>query len=343
MPQVIGTNVYSLNAQRNLDRNGMDLQQVMQRLSSGLRINSARDDAAGLAIAERFTSQVRGYNQGVRNAADAISLAQVAEGALGEVANNLQRMRELAIQAANSTNSSTDKRALNLEIMNLKREITRTTHTQFNGVQVLGTGAGDFYFQVGPNGDRSVDGITVDTTNVRNTSAFNNMMGWTDKRVAANDTFLELNGKTFSREEMILQNAGGGVWYSADSYYATQDIAEFNAKTGGVYTELSYQAYRFNELTNRALSLISLCDQFLVEVNSQRAHLGAAQNRFEAVIRNGQNVSEQLSASRSRIIDADFAAETARLTKTQILQQAGTSVLSQANQVPQSVLQLLGG
>lgn len=142
MPQVINTNIYSLNAQRQLDRTDTLLQTAFQRLSSGLRINSAKDDAAGMAIASRFTSQIRGYNQGVRNSADAISLAQTAEGALDEMSSNLQRIRELAVQAANATNSSTDRNAIQVEISNLKAEITRVTFTQFNGVEVVGAGAG---------------------------------------------------------------------------------------------------------------------------------------------------------------------------------------------------------
>ncbi len=288
MAQVINTNIYSLNAQRNLNKTSTQLQTALQRLSSGLRINSAKDDAAGLAIASRFTAQIRGYNQGVRNAADAISLAQTAEGAYDELANNLQRIRELAVQAANATNSSTDRLAIQTEISDLKSEILRVTHTQFNGVEVIGQDAGSFYFQVGPNGIRSVDGIVVNTINVTQNAQFTAMQGT-----------------------------------SATVYVA-------GATTIG-------------QMTNAALSLIGRTDNLLQVINTQRAILGAVQNRFESVIRNGENISEQLSASRSRIQDADFAKETAALTKAQILQQAGTTVLSQANAVPQSVLALLQG
>ena len=290
MAQVINTNIYSLNAQRNLNNTSLLLQQSLQRLSSGLRINSAKDDAAGLAIASRFTAQIRGYNQGVRNAADAISLAQTAEGAYDEMANNLQRIRELSVQAANATNSSTDRKAIQTEISDLKFEIARVTHTQFNGVEVIGTQAGSFYFQVGPNGVRSIDGIVVNTINVR-------------------------NDETFSA--MTATGVGGATVYIS----------------GATITAM----------TNAALSLIGKVDDMLQVINTQRAILGAVQNRFESVIRNGENISEQLSASRSRIQDADFAKETAALTKAQILQQAGTTVLSQANAVPQSVLALLQG
>lgn len=295
MPQVINTNIYSLNAQRNLDKTGLTLQSALQRLSSGLRINSAKDDAAGLAIASRFTAQVRGYNQGVRNAADAISLAQTAEGAYDEITNNLQRIRELAIQAANATNSSTDRAALQTEISQLKLEIVRTTRTQFNGVEVIGDGAGSFYFQVGPNAPSLTNAVIVNTTNIFSTTAFLNMIGTPN----ADGTLVGGKGRVYSAGATIRQ------------------------------------------MTTMATSLIAQVDAFLVKVNTERANLGAIQNRFESIMRNGQNISEQLSASRSRIQDADFAQETARLTKTQILQQAGTAVLSQANAVPQNVLSLL--
>ncbi len=289
MPQVINTNIYSLNAQRNLDKTGLELQTALQRLSSGLRINSAKDDAAGLAISSRFTSQIKGYNQGVRNSADAISLSQTAEGALNEIGNNLQRIRELAVQAANATNSSTDRAALQTEISQLKAEITRVTFTQFNGVEVIGAGAGSFYFQVGPNALSTTNAVIVNTANVRSTTAYTNM----------------------------LNTAGNGQVYSTGATIA--------------------------QMTAMATSLINQVDAFLINVNTQRANLGAIQNRFESIIRNGQNIAEQLSSSRSRIEDADFAAETARLTKSQILQQAGTTVLAQANAVPQNVLALLQG
>ncbi|MCP3851043.1 MAG: flagellin FliC [Gammaproteobacteria bacterium] len=288
MAQVINTNVYSLNAQRNLNNTSTQLATALQRLSSGLRINSAKDDAAGLAIASRFTAQIRGYNQGVRNSADAISLAQTAEGAYDEMGNNLQRIRELAVQAANATNSSTDRQAIQTEIDDLQSEIERVTHTQFNGVEVIGQDAGSFYFQVGPNGNSATDGITVSTIDV-----------------GANSDFLAVI-----------------------------------ASDATVYVS---NATDINSMTSAALSLIGKVDDILQIVNTQRAILGATQNRFESVIRNGENIAEQLSASRSRIQDADFAKETAALTKAQILQQAGTTVLSQANAVPQSVLSLLQG
>ena len=277
MAQVINTNIPSLSAQNQLNRTNKGLSTALERLSSGKRINSAKDDAAGIAIASRFTAQIRGYNQGIRNASDAISLSQTAEGALDEISNNLQRIRELAVQSANATNSSTDRAALNTEVSQLKAEIARVTNTQFNGIAVIGGGATSFAFQVGPNNVTSVDQIKVTTTNTTQLS------GYTD----------------------VVTN-------------------------GGVATAAN------------ALSMIGNVDTLLAAVNTQRANLGAVQNRFDSVIRNSENAVENLSASRSRIEDADFAKETANLTKYQILQQAGVSVLSQANALPQSVLGLLG-
>ncbi|MFK5984457.1 MAG: flagellin [Pseudomonadota bacterium] len=277
MAQVISTNVASLSAQRQLNQTNNGLQSALQRLSSGLRINSAKDDAAGIAIASRFTSQIRGFNQGARNAQDAISLAQTAEGALNEITSNVQRIRELAVQSANGTNSSTDRAALQTEVSQLNAEITRVRGgTQFNGIEVIGTSAGNFGFQVGAN-------------------------------------------------------AGGNNRISI----ATQDVAAMGGyasvvTNGGVDTAAKAEA------------MITSADAFLKSLNTERANLGAVQNRFDSVIRTNDITSENLSAARSRVQDADFAKETADLTKMQILQQAGVSVLSQANALPQSVLGLLG-
>jgi flagellin len=274
MAQVINTNVASLNTQRALNRSQGDLNTALARLSSGLRVNSAKDDAAGLAISERFTAQIRGYNQAVRNANDAISLAQTAEGTLQEVANSLQRIREIAVQAVNATNSQADRTSLNQEVQQLQQEITRVAGTKFNGAAVVGSGATSFVFQVGPNAG---DVVSVTTTNITSTTT-----GYASVVTAGQ----------------------------------VSDVAD-------------------------ACALITAVDGYLDNINSSRATLGAVQNRFEAVVRNGQNVSENLSASRSRILDADFAMETARLTRAQILQQAGISMLSQANSLPQQVLSLL--
>ncbi len=276
MAQVINTNVPSLSAQSQLSRTNSGLSQALERLSSGKRINSSKDDAAGLAIASRFTAQIRGYNQGTRNAADAISLAQTAEGAYDEISGNLQRIRELAVQSANATNSSTDRQALQTEVKQLQAEINRVSETKFNGKAVIGSSAGTFTFQVGPDNGTN-DKIDVTTTKI--------------------------------------SSLGG---YAA-------------AVNTGTVSDAT-----------KAGTLITSIDTFLQSVNTQRADLGAVQNRFDSVIRNGDNAVENLSASRSRIEDADFAKETANLTKFQILQQAGTTVLAQANALPQSVLGLLG-
>jgi flagellin len=264
--QIINTNILSLNAQRNLTTSQGALQTSLQRLSSGLRINSAKDDAAGLAISERFTTQIRGLNQAVRNANDGISLAQTAEGALSEVTNNLQRIRELAVQAANATNSAEDREALNAEVETLIAEIDRVAGAAtFNGVQLLNADE-TLTFQVGANSGDTVDVDTVDVSGVI---------------------------------------------------------------TGDVLT------------VGAAETLMDAVDTALQTVNSTRADFGAIQNRFESIVRSLQTAAENLSASRSRIMDADFAAETAALTRAQILQQAGVAMLAQANAAPQSVLNLL--
>ena len=273
MGMSVNTNVVSLNAQRNLSGSANALGTAMQRLSSGLRLNSAKDDAAGLAISERMNTQVRGLNVAARNANDGISLAQTAEGALGKVGDMLQRMRELAVQSANATNSTTDRAALQAEVQQLKDEIGRVaTTTRFNGTSLLNGSFTAQAFQVGAN---SGDTVTVTTTDM-----------------TANATI--------------------------------------TAVTGG-------------NLTTAALSATALgnIDTALGTINSERALYGATQNRFEAVIATLQVSAENQAASRSRIMDADFAAETAALSRAQILQQAGNAMVAQANQLPQQVLQLL--
>lgn len=268
MPQVINTNVMSLNAQRNLNKSQTAMATAVQRLSSGLRVNSAKDDAAGLAISERMNAQVRGMNVAMRNAADGISLAQTAEGALGSVGDNLQRMRELAVQAANAT-SSNDLTALNSEYQQLVSENTRLVAvTSFNGTALL-SGSVSLTFQVGA-GTTANDRITVTSSAVAITSG--------DLTSAAN-----------------------------------------------------------------AQTAIGNMDTALNTVNGLRATFGATQSRFESVINGLQIAAENTSASRSRIVDADYAQETAALTRSQILQQAGVAMLAQANAAPQSVLSLLRG
>jgi len=288
MPQTINTNIASLNAQRNLNMSQASLATSMQRLSSGLRVNSAKDDAAGLAIAERMNAQVRGMNVAIRNANDGISLAQTAEGALGKLGDALQRMRELALQSRNATNSDTDKVSLDKEFGELAKEVQRVIGgTSFNGKAVLAGGAGSQTFQVGANVTTN-DTIDITTVNLSINAAITTVAG-TDN-----------------------QGLGRAVIDSTA-----------NAATIG--------------------TVIQNIDAALDVVNSERATLGASQSRFEAVIANLQISAENQSAARSRIMDADFAAETANLSRAQILQQAGTAMVAQANQVPQQVLQLLRG
>ncbi len=274
MPQTINTNVMSLTAQRNLNSSQSTLATSMQRLSSGLRVNSAKDDAAGLAIAERMNTQVRGMNVAIRNANDGISLAQTAEGGLQEVNNMLQRMRELAVQSANGTNSDDDRANLNAEFTALNNEIGRIAETtMFNGAAVLNTSgsAATVAFQVGAN---TASGNTISVT-MKNIDAIS---------------------------------------------AAAASISTVSATTGA----------------------ISAIDTMINTVTTARADFGAIQSRFESTINNLQVGMENQAAARGRIMDADFAVETANMTRSQILQQAGNAMVSQANSAPQSVLQLLG-
>ncbi|MGE6107940.1 flagellin [Aeromonas sobria] len=277
MSMFISTNVSSLNAQRNLANSSKSLDTSFTRLASGLRINSAKDDAAGLQISNRMTAQVNGLDQGNRNANDGISLAQTAEGAMDEVSGMLQRIRTLAQQSANGTNSSDDRIALQAEVTQLTEEIDRISEdTTFAGTKLFdNTGTpNQFDFQVGPDGTSQTIGFELDKI----------------------DT-LTLGGS------------------------ATLDIATDAAAAQGV---------------------MDTVDTMMKAVDSKRAELGAVQNRLDSTVRNQSNISENVSAARSRIRDADFATETANMTKQNILQQAASSILAQANQRPQSALQLLG-
>jgi len=295
MAQVINTNIMSLNAQRNLNTTSASLATSVQRLSSGLRINSARDDAAGLAISERFTTQIRGLEVAARNANDGISLAQTAEGALAEIGNNLQRIRELAVQSRNATNSDSDRVALDAEVQQLKKEIQRVVdHTEFNGTNLLDGSFTGAVFQVGANQGQT---ITVDAI--------------IDANIA----------KLGSWKDPASPPAEGG---QAEAAGDKTGFADGNVK----------------EAAN-ADKMILAMDAALNAINASRAELGAVQNRFTSVVANLSSTSENLSASRSRIRDTDYAKETAELTRTQILQQAGTAMLAQAKAMPQSVLSLL--
>ena len=292
MPQTINTNLNSLNAQRSLSSAQSSLAMSMQRLSSGLRVNSAKDDAAGLAIAERMTTQVRGMNAAIRNANDGISMSQTAEGAMGKVADSLQRMRELSVQSANATNSVTDQQSLDKEFGELSKEIQRVLgNTTFNGQHVLGTDAKSFVFQVGANTTGN-DTVKIDTTDLTADATITAVAG-TDNTGASRAT--------------IGPDAGATT---------TLDAATVQA-------------------------VIDKIDVALNTINDKRAVMGASQSRFDSVITNLQSSVENQTAARSRIMDTDFASETANLSRANILQQAGNAMVAQANQLPQQVLTLL--
>lgn len=495
MPQIINTNIASLNSQRNLNTSQTALSQALQRLSSGLRINSAKDDAAGLAISERFTTQIRGLNQATRNANDGISLAQTAEGALAEINNNLQRIRELAVQSANATNSASDRAALDQEVQQRLAEIDRiAAQTSFNGQKVLDGTFGNAAFQVGANVGET---ITVNLTTSVRTNAVGQIATATGTAVTANaltDGGLTIAVGTAAAVNVGASVAGTGAGQTADSAFAKVNAinaagvsgltatatntttAAFSTITGasagtntnadfvaGAYTltvngttifnaqtlgdggsltgaQVAAQVNLFSNTTGvsavfaggnltltgtdgrnvvvaetialgtagtggatagvagsgtgvddatqvgtirgtitlsasenivmtgqfadighantiskdvttlatqtvttvaAANSMIQRVDAALTTVSSLRSTFGAVQNRFESTIANLQTTSENLSASRSRIQDADFAEETAALTRAQILQQAGVAMLAQANALPQNVLSLL--
>ena len=277
---VINTNIMSLNAQRNLSATQSALATSVQRLSTGLRVNSAKDDAAGLAIAERMNTQVRGMNVAIRNANDAISLSQTAEGSLSKINDMGQRMRELAVQSANATNNDSDRASLNQEYQALAEEIKRNlAGASFNGTKLF-AGAAALTFQVGANA-ATTDQITITTENLVGDNKLTAVIG--------------TNGN----------------------------------KPDGIATAAT------------ASAALGKLDDMLSMVNSKRAEFGATQNRFEAVIQTLQVSAENQTAARSRIMDADFASETAALTRSQVLQQAGTAMLSQANSLPNNVLSLL--
>ncbi|MDJ0877690.1 MAG: flagellin [Halieaceae bacterium] len=467
---VINTNVASLNAQRNLSSSQSSLSVSLQRLSSGLRINSAKDDAAGLAISERFTAQIRGLNQAVRNASDGISLSQTAEGALGEVTNNLQRIRELAVQSANATNSASDRAALQQEVSQLVSEIDRVaTETNFNGVKLLDGTFTSQTFQVGANVGETIsvdsiasarsaslgtyqgfslanqaigtagstaaaagvdiDGtsyslgsIAIDAKAIADAINSSSVAGLTASADATSVTTassgtgnaggsvdVDINGQTItitstanlttnranavaainaesSVTGVIATDTGAGVTLTAadgrniavsgydasgagsaaastfglaeattgatvDVTYVAPDgttgTVDFTGNAAGLGTGISIgstgtalAAVDISDFSG-ANAAITAVDAALTSINGSRATLGAVQNRFESVVTSLQTTSENLSAARSRIMDADFAAETAALTRAQILQQAGTAMLSQANSLPQNVLALL--
>ena len=489
MPQIINTNVASLNAQRNLNTSQSSLETALQRLSSGLRINSAKDDSAGLAISQRMTAQIRGLNQAARNANDGISLAQTAEGALAEIGNNLQRMRELAVQSANASNSASDRASLDAESTQLIAEITRVSgQTSFNGTVLLDGSFTSKTFQVGANANQTISvtsiadaratglgsnillaagtlmgttkaaaadltggntvaveaGLTVTTVNGGTTAAFGYAALADAKAIAAaintnaatvgvtatasNSATLSavsaagtisftlggtstaaisaavtdptdltalmgaINGaagttgvtatftSTSAKNSLTLTSSDGSdisILNYANTSAVVGDTMAFSGvtlteggtdsslkigsvsldSTKGAITLAGHNADVFNTATSTFSSVASLSltsaanaqlaiavvDAALNQINASRGDLGAYQNRFSSAIANLQTTSENLSASRSRIQDADFAVETASLTRNQILQQAGVAILAQANALGNNVLALLRG
>jgi flagellin len=377
MAQTINTNIVSLNAQRNLNQSQSSLATSMQRLSSGLRVNSAKDDAAGLAIAERMNTQVRGLNVAARNANDGISLAQTAEGALGKVGDMLQRMRELAVQSANATNSIDDRKALDAEVQQLKAEINRVASTtSFNGQKILDGSFTNASFQIGAN-----SGETITFSSVAN--AQTNALGVSTRASLNSVAITSLSTAALtSAENMTVNGTAIGAMGAATtvSDRANQLVTAINtvAATTGVtaFIDTVSNSIQLNSAANITLAegtvttgffgtltataaattgissvdvlssgtaaqALSTIDTALDAVNSSRGTLGALQSRFENAISNIQVTAENLSAARGRIMDADFAAETANMSRAQILQSAGTAMVAQANQLPQQVLQLL--
>ena len=379
MPQIINTNMLSLNAQRNLNASQNVQATAIQRLSSGLRINSSKDDAAGLAISERFTTQIRGLNQAARNAQDAVSLSQTAEGGLSSVGSNLQRMRELAVQSANGSNSQGERDALQLEFDQLRQEINRiSSQTAFAGVKLLDGSFSNVSFQVGSNAGETLSisslvnansgslgtysmmeatgtvanatAITAATTPITITGALGTVtLGDIAGGATATDkaTNIAAAVNAVSAQTGVTVSAAGAnlTFKSTGSFSFSGSGAVAANGFGGTAASVSKTGFSAASIASVAGSQEAMVamDGALSAVASARATMGSIQSRFEALISNLQSTSENLTASRSRIQDADFAEETAKLTRSQILQQAGTAMLAQANQAPQSVLSLLRG
>ena len=396
MALTVNTNIASLNTQRNLNSSSKSLDTSLQRLSTGSRINSAKDDAAGLQISNRLTSQINGLGVATRNANDGISLAQTAEGALQQSTNILQRMRDLSLQAANGSNSESERTALNDEVTQLKKELDRISNTTtFGGRQLLDGSFGTTSFQVGAAANEIISvsigemsSKSLESDYYESTIAASQVADKTLASGGATVTF-EVSGKEYAVEakfakgdtqEQVNQkiaaaindtNSGVGAFVDEDGEITV--ISKESTDTAGQSAfELTSIAFSSGDATSTGITLtagpvaavttatstkisdISLTeakdaqiavfaiDEAIKAIDSQRADLGAVQNRFENTISNLQNIAENVSAARGRIQDTDFAAETANLTKNQILQQAGTAILAQANQLPQAVLSLLG-
>ncbi|PVY56968.1 MULTISPECIES: flagellin [unclassified Simplicispira] len=401
MAATINTNIASLNAQRNLGLSASSLATSMQRLSSGLRVNSAKDDAAGLAISERMNTQVKGLTVAARNANDGISLAQVAEGSLGKVGDMLQRMRELAVQSSNATNSKSDREALQAEVAQLRDEIDRVAkQTTFNGTKILDGSFSGAVFQVGANsGDNitvgaltnttakglasvnygissitgiaanavtaagliastsslsiTVDGVTSDLGKLAKASSMQERMGQVVEAInrKSSDTGITAYLAGDSVKGFTVEMRSGMVDATGNAI-TTITLSGFSVSTTG-FASVAIAAATGTGVTGvdtvdvstqpNAWVALKKIDSAIDQVNSSRASLGALQSRFESSVANIDIMVENVAASRGRIVDADFAKETANLSRTQILQQAGTAMVAQANQLPQQVLQLLKG
>jgi flagellin len=383
MPSIINTNITSLIAQNNLTKTGDSLQATIQRLSSGLRVNNAADDASGFAIANRMDAQIRGMAVATRNANDAISFSQTSSGALSQISNNLQRMRELAVQAANGSNSASDTSLLNQEFSQLQTEVSRIQgSTTFNNVNVFT--ASDTVFQIGANtsaNDRvNMQGTALNTTMSLGTVTITdrtNITAGADISAAllTASTYANSSVAAGSAQVSYLQNAAIDAINASQKLSFTTKNDMLTALSAGVTANPAALGTLFTALTTAtaygitgtgtggavtaaentslvaaqtassgqslALAAITAVDNALTEVNTASAQQGALQNRFSAVISNLTAFSQSQTAAKSRIVDADFAAETAKLSKNQILQQAGTAMLAQANQLPSSVLSLL--
>jgi len=376
MPAVINTNISSLNTQRNVSASGASLATSIQRLSTGLRVNSAKDDAAGMAIAERMSAQVRGLNVAARNANDGVSLAQTAEGALGKIGEMVQRVRELAVQSSNATNTQTDRDALQQEVSELKSEIDRVAgSTNFNGTKLLDGSFSSAKFQVGADAGESitVSSITnaslagmgsVNRASTQSSTAITDLAATALADLTINGTdvgVLAAAGTTQERQAQVVDAINRiSTTTSVGAYLDTANnqivltssgnitlTGAAGAKTGFVAADSATAAASANMASldissyGGAQLAIQQADAALKQVNTARASLGALQSRFENAVSNIQIATENVTAARSRIMDTDFATETANMTRAQILQQAGNAMLSQANQMPQQVLALL--
>ncbi|MDP2261864.1 MAG: flagellin [Hydrogenophaga sp.] len=390
----INTNIQSMNAQRNLSSSQGSLSTSMQRLSSGLRVNSAKDDAAGLAISERMNAQVKGLNVAARNANDGISLAQTAEGSLGKVGDMLQRMRELAVQSANATNTDSDRTALQSEVAQLKEEIQRVADTtSFNGKKLLNGSFVNQTFQVGANAGETISvsaiananltqlgdaatgaisatgaaaaavdfadivpagsititgksGTAVDIGEIAASGSASNRIAQVVSAINAKSNETGVNAVYNSSTDAIeFTSTEQGTWDGTFTIGGTDDGALTGIDGDGGLTSVAGNTGALNTLnissTAGATAALTQIDSALNTINNSRADLGALQSRFENAVSNIQIQGENISAARGRIVDADFAKETSNLSRAQILQQAGTAMIAQANQLPQGVLSLL--